>query len=93
MELGEVWDEYRLNPDVETKGRLTLQYAPLVKFVANRVGDGSAEEMEKGLVGLGAAIDGYDFDGRFEPYAMEMVAEAVAGDSFAWDVGWQELSA
>lgn len=96
MDVGSVdsvWDEYRQTGSSDAKGRLTLQYAPLVKWVANRTGEGGGEEqIRRGLQGLQAAIDAHSNvpAEHFEHYAMSFISEAVTGDPYSWDAGWRE---
>lgn len=94
-ELNSVWDEYRQTGSHDSLSRLTLQYAPLVKFVAHRTGEGaSLGRVERGLHGLQAAIETYaSHDGaNFDTWAMECISEAVGdADSYAWDnSSWEE---
>ena len=65
--VDELWAEFISTRDEELRNRLVLQYAPLVKYVAGRVGSGLPTSVEQGdlvsdgVIGLMDAID------RFEP--------------------------
>ena len=49
-----LWREYRRNRDQGLRDRLILTYAPLVKFVAGRLGSGLPAHVDEGdLVSYG----------------------------------------
>jgi RNA polymerase sigma factor for flagellar operon FliA len=94
-----LWREYRV---LRTKGgeaaqalrdRLILTYAPLVKFVAGRLGSGLPAHVEEndlvsyGLLGLIGAIERYDPDRdvKFETYAIARIKGSIIDELRAMD--------
>ncbi|MDF2977506.1 MAG: fliA [Actinomycetospora sp.] len=83
--IAELWARYADDPRKSTKDRLVLHYAPLVKYVAGRVGTGLpahvdvADLIQCGIFGLVDAIERYEPDrGRkFEVYAMQRIRGAI----------------
>jgi len=80
-----LWQEYRRSGDQGLRDRLILTYAPLVKFVAGRVGASLPAHVDEqdlvsyGLLGLIGAIERYD-PGReikFETFAMARIRGAI----------------
>jgi RNA polymerase sigma factor for flagellar operon FliA len=80
-----LWQEYRKSGDQALRDRLILTYAPLVKFVAGRVGASLPAHVDEqdlvsyGLLGLIGAIERYD-PGReikFETFAMARIRGAI----------------
>jgi RNA polymerase sigma factor for flagellar operon FliA len=80
-----LWQEYRKTRDRALRDRLILTYAPLVKFVAGRLGAGLPAHVDEqdlvsyGLLGLIGAIERYD-PGReikFETYAISRIKGAI----------------
>src|SRR5438094_8693564 len=63
-----LWQEYRRTGDETIRERLILTYAPLVKYVAGRVGSGLQSHVDESdlvqydLLRLIVAIEGYDTD-------------------------------
>ena len=61
-----LWREFRKSKDRAPRDRLILTYAPLVKFVAGRLGSGLPAHVDEGdlvscgLLGLIGAIERYD---------------------------------
>ena len=80
-----LWREYRKTSDKAIRERLILTYAPLVKFVAGRLGSGlpahvdEADLVSYGLLGLIGAIERYDPDRdvKFETYAIARIKGAI----------------
>ena len=80
-----VWQEYRRSHDQLVRDRLILTYAPLVKFVAGRVGASLPAHVDEqdlvsyGLLGLISAIERYDPDReiKFETFAMARIRGAI----------------
>jgi len=80
-----VWVEYRKSGDKALRDRLIVTYAPLVKYVAGRLGSGLPAHVEEadlvsyGLLGLIGAIERYepDRDIKFETYAMSRIRGAI----------------
>ncbi len=80
-----LWQEYRKSGDQLLRDRLILTYAPLVKFVAGRVGASLPSHVDEqdlvsyGLLGLIGAIERFD-PGReikFETFAMARIRGAI----------------
>lgn len=80
-----LWNEYKLHSLPETKETLILKYAPLVKFVAGRIGiyfGGNVEYedlVSYGIFGLIDAIEKFDLDKgvKFETYASLRIRGAI----------------
>ena len=80
-----LWQEYRSTGDQHVRDRLILTYAPLVKFVAGRVGASLPAHVDEqdlvsfGLLGLIGAIERYDPDReiKFETFAMARIRGAI----------------
>jgi RNA polymerase sigma factor FliA len=81
----ELWLEYRHSKDKAIRDRLILTYAPLVKYVAGRVGSGLPAHVDEedlvsyGLLGLMGAIDRFDpsRDIKFETFAIARIKGAI----------------
>src|SRR5947209_3928569 len=88
-----MWREYRRSQDQGLRDRLVLTYAPLVKYVAGRVGSGlpahvdESDLVQYGLLGLMAAIERYDPDRdvKFETYAMARIKGSIIDELRAMD--------
>jgi RNA polymerase sigma factor for flagellar operon FliA len=80
-----LWLEYRKSQDQELRDRLILTYAPLVKFVAGRVGASLPAHVDEqdlvsyGLLGLIGAIERFDpsREIKFETFAMARIRGAI----------------
>src|ERR671914_2002166 len=80
-----LWQEYRRTRDRKLRDRLILTYAPLVKYVAGRLGSGLPSHVDDddlvsyGLLGLIGAIERYDpgRDVKFETYAISRIKGAI----------------
>jgi RNA polymerase sigma factor FliA len=81
-----LWRSYRSSPgDKGLRDRLILTYAPLVKYVAGRLGSGLPAHVDEedlvsyGLLGLIGAIERYDpnRDIKFETYAITRIKGAI----------------
>ena len=80
-----LWQEYRKSRDQHVRDRLILTYAPLVKFVAGRVGASLPSHVDEqdlvsyGLLGLIGAIERFDPDReiKFETFAMARIRGAI----------------
>ncbi len=80
-----LWLEYRKTGDKALRDRLVVNYAPLVKYVAGRLGSGLPAHVEEGdlvsygLLGLMSAIDRYepDRDIKFETYAIARIRGSI----------------
>jgi RNA polymerase sigma factor for flagellar operon FliA len=80
-----LWQDYRKSKDRALRDRLILTYAPLVKFVAGRVGASLPAHVDEqdlvsyGLLGLIGAIERFDPDReiKFETFAMARIRGAI----------------
>jgi len=88
-----LWLHYRKTGDPKLRDRLILTYAPLVKYVAGRLGSGLPAHVEEsdlvsyGLLGLIGAIERYDpeRDVKFETYAIARIKGAIIDELRAMD--------
>jgi RNA polymerase sigma factor for flagellar operon FliA len=88
-----LWLEYRRSADPGLRDRLILTYAPLVKYVAGRVGSGLPAHVDEGdlvqygLLGLISAIERYDpeRDVKFETYAIARIKGSIIDELRAMD--------
>jgi RNA polymerase sigma factor for flagellar operon FliA len=88
-----LWLEYRETRDQALRNRLILTYAPLVKYVAGRLGSGLPAHVDEadlasyGLLGLIGAIERYDprRDVKFETYAIARIKGAIIDELRAMD--------
>jgi RNA polymerase sigma factor for flagellar operon FliA len=89
----QLWREYRRSGDRGIRDRLILTYAPLVKYVAGRLGSGLPAHVDEGdlvsygLLGLIAAIERYDPDRdvKFETYAIARIKGSILDELRAMD--------
>jgi RNA polymerase sigma factor FliA len=80
-----LWREYSRTKDQAVRDRLILTYAPLVKYVAGRLGSGLPAHVDEndlvsyGLLGLINAIERFDpnRDVKFETYAIARVKGSI----------------
>ena len=80
-----LWQEYCKSRDPHLRDRLILTYAPLVKFVAGRVGASLPAHVDEqdlvsyGLLGLIGAIERFDPEReiKFETFAMARIRGAI----------------
>jgi RNA polymerase sigma factor for flagellar operon FliA len=92
-DLQGLWREYRRTRDKGLRDRLIVTYAPLVKFVAGRLGIGLPAHIDEndltsyGLLGLIGAIERYDPDRdvRFETYAISRIKGSIIDELRALD--------
>jgi RNA polymerase sigma factor FliA len=88
-----LWREYRRDRTQALRDRLILTYAPLVKYVAGRLGSGLPAHVDEndlvsyGLLGLIGAIERYDPDRdvKFETYAIARIKGAIIDELRAMD--------
>jgi RNA polymerase sigma factor for flagellar operon FliA len=88
-----LWLQYRKTRDQGIRDRLILTYAPLVKYVAGRLGSGLPAHVDEGdlvsygLLGLIGAIERYDpeRDVKFETYAIARIKGAIIDELRAMD--------
>jgi RNA polymerase sigma factor for flagellar operon FliA len=89
----ELWERFKATGDEQAREGLILQYSPLVKFVAGRVGVGLPRNVEQsdlisyGIFGLIDAIDKFDLERgiKFETYAISRVKGAILDELRALD--------
>jgi RNA polymerase sigma factor for flagellar operon FliA len=83
--LEELWREFKAEGDGDVREKLILHYAPLVKYVAGRVGVGLPPNIEQadlvsyGIFGLIDAIEKFDINRaiKFETYAISRIKGAI----------------
>jgi len=88
-----LWHEFRRTGGKELRDRLILSYAPLVRYVAGRLGSGLPAHVDEGdlvsygLLGLINAIERYDptRDIKFETYAIVRIKGAIIDELRALD--------
>ncbi|MDP8960158.1 MAG: RNA polymerase sigma factor WhiG [Actinomycetota bacterium] len=84
-EIRALWEEYGRSGRADIREKLILHHAPLVKYVAGRVGVGLPQTIEHadlvsyGMFGLIDAIERFDLDKgvKFETYAMTRIKGAI----------------
>jgi RNA polymerase sigma factor FliA len=88
-----LWRAFRASGDQAIRDRLIVTYAPLVKYVAGRLGSGLPAHVDDedlvsyGLLGLIGAIERYDpeRDVKFETYAIARIRGAIIDELRALD--------
>jgi RNA polymerase sigma factor for flagellar operon FliA len=83
--IGQLWREFKDTDERSLRERLILHYAPLVKYVAGRVGVGLPPNIEQadlvsyGIIGLIDAIERFDIERaiKFETYAISRIRGAI----------------
>jgi RNA polymerase sigma factor for flagellar operon FliA len=83
--LDSVWREFKEEQSPAAKDRLIIHYAPLVKYVAGRLGAGLPPSVDQGdlvsagVFGLIDALDKYDVSRgvKFEAYAISRIRGAI----------------
>ncbi|GAA2662489.1 hypothetical protein GCM10010428_09920 [Actinosynnema pretiosum subsp. pretiosum] len=83
-----LWHTYGQSREQGLRDRLVLHYAPLVKYVAGRVGTGLpahvdvADLIQSGIFGLVDAIEKFEPERglKFETYAMQRIRGAILDD-------------
>jgi RNA polymerase sigma factor FliA len=88
-----LWQEYKRSGDQDLRNTLIVSYAPLVKYVAGRLGSGlpahvdEADLVSYGLLGLIGAIDRFDpsRDIKFETYAIARIKGAIIDELRSMD--------
>ena len=84
-DTGQLWTEFKQSRSLELRDKLIIQYSPLVKYVAGRVGVGMPRNVEQaelvsvGIFGLIDAIEKFDPDRgyKFETYAIARIKGAI----------------
>ena len=92
-ETQQLWREFRKSKDQAVRDRLILTYAPLVKYVAGRLGSGLPAHVDEndlvsyGLLGLIGAIERFDPDRdiKFETYAIARIKGSIIDELRAID--------
>lgn len=93
LRLADLWREFGAARTQDLRDRLVLHYAPLVKYVAGRVGTGlpphvdASDLVQAGIFGLINAIERFEPERgwKFETYAMQRVRGAILDDLRAQD--------
>ena len=88
-----LWREFKRTGDRTLRDRLILAYAPLVKYVAGRLGSGLPAHVEEGdlvsygLLGLIGAIERFDpeRDIKFETYAIARIKGSIIDELRSMD--------
>jgi RNA polymerase sigma factor FliA len=88
-----MWERFKATGDERTREALIIQYSPLVKFVAGRVGVGlprnvdQADLVSYGIFGLIDAIDKFEPERgfKFETYAINRIKGAILDELRAMD--------
>lgn len=88
-----LWSAYRRTGSNDARDRLILTYAPLVKYVAGRLGAGLPAHVEEsdlvsyGLIGLIGAIERFDpaREIKFETFAISRIRGAIIDELRALD--------
>ncbi len=93
IDVNKMWHAYKLTADRQIRDKIIIQYSPLVKFVASRVGAGLPKSVELadlisyGMFGLIDAIEKFEPDRgiKFETYAMTRIRGAIIDELRAID--------
>jgi RNA polymerase sigma factor FliA len=88
-----LWLQYKRTGDKAVRDRLILTYAPLVKYVAGRLGSGLPAHVDEGdlvsygLLGLMGAIERFDpeRDIKFETYAITRIKGSILDELRSMD--------
>jgi RNA polymerase sigma factor for flagellar operon FliA len=92
-ELDQVWQDFKGTGSSSARERLILHFAPLVKYVAGRLGAGLPQSVEQadlisnGMFGLMDALDKFDPARavKFETYAIPRIRGAIIDELRAMD--------
>ncbi len=92
-ELQRTWLEYKRTASPESRNRLIVQYLPLVRYNAERIGAKLPDEVETqdlmsaGVFGLVDAIDSFDMSRgvKFETYCAPRIRGAILDELRAMD--------
>ena len=93
LETQALWREFKRTGDRALRDRLIVNYAPLVKYVAGRLGSGLPAHVEEGdlvsygLLGLIGAIERFDPDRdiKFETYAIARIKGSIIDELRSMD--------
>jgi RNA polymerase sigma factor for flagellar operon FliA len=88
-----LWQDFKRTGDRAVRDRLILTYAPLVKYVAGRLGSGLPAHVDEGdlvsygLLGLIGAIERFDpnRDIKFETYAIARIKGSIIDELRSMD--------
>ena len=91
--INELWRRFKVDGDQQARDRLILAYAPLVKYVAGRMGSGLPAHIEEsdlisyGLLGLIGALERFDPDRqiKFETYAISRIKGSIIDELRSMD--------
>ncbi len=83
--INDLWRRFKNGGDQQARDRLILAYAPLVKYVAGRMGSGLPAHIEEsdlisyGLLGLIGALERFDpaREIKFETYAISRIKGSI----------------
>ena len=92
-ELTELWHSFKAKGEPDARERLILNYSPLVKFVAGRVGASLPPSVDHndlvsyGILGLIEAVERFDLERevKFETYAIPRIRGAMLDELRALD--------
>jgi RNA polymerase sigma factor for flagellar operon FliA len=92
-DVAELWSIFKSDGSADARERLILNYAPLVKFVAGRVGASLPPSVDHGdlvaygIIGLIEAVERFDTDRevKFETYAIPRIRGAMLDELRALD--------
>jgi RNA polymerase sigma factor for flagellar operon FliA len=92
-DLARLWGEFKQDGSPAAREQLILHYAPLVKYVAGRLGAGMPQTVEQadlvsnGMFGLMDALDKFDLarEIKFETYAIPRIRGAIIDELRAMD--------
>jgi RNA polymerase sigma factor FliA len=92
-ELAALWGEFKGTHSADSRERLILHYAPLVKYVASRVATGLPSSVEQadlvsyGMFGLIDALEKFEpaRGNKFETYAIPRIKGAIIDELRAMD--------
>jgi len=93
LDLQDLWSRYKASGDESAREGLILHFAPLVKFVAGRVGSGLPRNVDQndlvsfGTFGLIDAVDKFEPERgfKFETYAVTRIKGAILDELRALD--------
>lgn len=88
-----VWKEYKKTGSKVTKDKILVEYAPLVKYISNRIAMNLPSSVDRedlvsaGILGLIKAVETFDLDRgfKFETYAGHKIRGAVLDELRALD--------
>ena len=92
-EINELWRRYKEEGDPKARDHLILNYAPLVKYVAGRMGTNFPSHVDEsdlisyGLLGLIGALERFDLSRniKFETYAITRIKGSILDELRSMD--------